>query len=160
VTNGSQLMSLSEVAEYLSMAERTIYVWAQQGKIPSFKLGSSWRFKRSEIDVWLEEQRIGSDVAARRKSLVDPVSPPMPKSLRERVEREEYQNIISDCENELLDRISIESGRTRIWVDDLLRLYPEQIVNEVIEQLTKQKRIQTGLQDVSGMKLRYVERKD
>ena len=153
-------MSLPEVAEYLGMAERTIYVWAQQGKIPAFKLGSSWRFRRVEIDTWLEEQRIGPNIAAQRKPLVDPVSPPMTKSLRERVEREKYQAFITDCENELLDRISVESGRTRIWVDDLLRLFPEQIVNEVIEQLTKQKRVQIGLQDVSGMKLRYVERKD
>ena len=50
-------MTLLQVAEYLSMSERTIYEWAQSGRLPGFKLGSSWRFKRSEIEDWLEAQR-------------------------------------------------------------------------------------------------------
>lgn len=50
-------MTLIEVAEYLQMKDRTIYQWAQQGKIPSFKLGNSWRFKREDIDLWIEERK-------------------------------------------------------------------------------------------------------
>ena len=47
-TNGAQeLMTLPELAAYLTMSERTIYDWAQQGKVPAYQLGSSWRFRRS-----------------------------------------------------------------------------------------------------------------
>ena len=52
-----KLMTLPEIASYLNMKERTIYEWAQQGKIPSFKLGNVWRFKREDIDVWIEERK-------------------------------------------------------------------------------------------------------
>jgi excisionase family DNA binding protein len=49
--NELDIMTLPELADYLSMAERTIYLWAQQGRVPAFKLGTSWRFRRSEIDA-------------------------------------------------------------------------------------------------------------
>ena len=52
-----RLMTLAEVAVYLQITERTIYQWAQREKIPSFKLGNSWRFKRADIDLWIEERK-------------------------------------------------------------------------------------------------------
>ena len=50
-------MTLQEVAEYLQIKERTIYDWAQKGQIPAFKLGNVWRFKREDIDLWIEERK-------------------------------------------------------------------------------------------------------
>jgi nitrogen PTS system EIIA component len=50
-------MTLPQIAQYLQMKERTIYQWAKSGKIPSFKLGNVWRFRRVEIDRWIEEQK-------------------------------------------------------------------------------------------------------
>jgi len=47
-----EIMTLPEVAAYLEVSERTIYDWAQKGKIPAAKLGNAWRFKRSVIDRW------------------------------------------------------------------------------------------------------------
>jgi nitrogen PTS system EIIA component len=52
-----RLMTLPQVAQYLQMKKRTIYQWAKSGKIPSFKLGNVWRFRRAELDHWIEEQR-------------------------------------------------------------------------------------------------------
>ena len=52
-----RLMTLADVANYLQIKERTIYQWAQQGNIPSFKLGNVWRFKREDIDLWIEERK-------------------------------------------------------------------------------------------------------
>ena len=94
-------MSLPEVATYLGMAERTIYVWAQQGKIPAFKLGTSWRFRRSEIDAWLETQRSGPDFSTGRRPLVDPVEPAMTRSMREKTERDAVEKQITDCVDEI-----------------------------------------------------------
>jgi excisionase family DNA binding protein len=52
----NQMMTVDEVANYLKMKVVTIYKHAQQGRIPAFKVGSSWRFKKSTIDNWIEKQ--------------------------------------------------------------------------------------------------------
>lgn len=53
---GAGLMTVEDVAAYLRVAERTIYDWAQRGSIPCGKLGASWRFRRTDIDQWLEQK--------------------------------------------------------------------------------------------------------
>ena len=50
------MMTVDEVAQYLKMKSVTIYKHAQEGKIPGFKVGSKWRFKKETIDKWIEEQ--------------------------------------------------------------------------------------------------------
>ena len=53
-----QLMDIKEVANYLRLRESTVYAWAKGGKIPAFRLGRLWRFRRTELDAWLENQRL------------------------------------------------------------------------------------------------------
>jgi len=48
------IMTVQEVAEYLRVSERTIYDWAAKSQIPCGKLGTTWRFKRSEIEQWID----------------------------------------------------------------------------------------------------------
>jgi excisionase family DNA binding protein len=48
-----EMMTLRQVAQYLNCSYATAHKLAQQGKIPSFKLGGSWRFLKSEIDKWI-----------------------------------------------------------------------------------------------------------
>lgn len=52
-----ELITIKEVADFLQIAEKTIYRMAAESKIPAFKVGGSWRFKRGEIEKWLESQR-------------------------------------------------------------------------------------------------------
>ena len=52
-----ELLTLPQVAKMLGLAERTIYVWSQEGKLPAFKLGTAWRYRADEIDAWVELQR-------------------------------------------------------------------------------------------------------
>ncbi len=47
------VMTVKEVADYLKMKTVTIYKHAQEGKIPGFKVGSKWRFKKTTIDKWI-----------------------------------------------------------------------------------------------------------
>jgi excisionase family DNA binding protein len=49
-------MTVKEVAEYLRVNQRTVYRLAVDRKMPGFKVGANWRFKRSDIDVWIAEQ--------------------------------------------------------------------------------------------------------
>lgn len=51
-----EILTVEEVAGLMKVSERTIYDWAQKGKIPCGKLGSTWRFKRSEIEKWIDGQ--------------------------------------------------------------------------------------------------------
>jgi PTS system nitrogen regulatory IIA component len=52
----NEIMTIDEVAEYLRVSDRTVYEWAQKGEIPCGKLGTSWRFKRCEIEKWINKK--------------------------------------------------------------------------------------------------------
>ena len=52
-------MTLDELAKYLRMKKVTIYKHAQESKIPGFKVGSKWRFKKATIDKWITEKENG-----------------------------------------------------------------------------------------------------
>jgi PTS system nitrogen regulatory IIA component len=58
------IMTVEEVARYLRVSERTVYEWAQKGEIPAGKLGTTWRFKRSEIERWVDKRLAGGRRAA------------------------------------------------------------------------------------------------
>jgi len=51
-----EILTLEEVAHYLRLKPQTIYKWAQEKRIPAVKLGKEWRFRRSVIDRWFDEQ--------------------------------------------------------------------------------------------------------
>jgi PTS system nitrogen regulatory IIA component len=50
------ILTIDEVAKYLRVSERTVYDWAQKGEIPSGKIGTVWRFKKTEIEKWVNER--------------------------------------------------------------------------------------------------------
>ncbi len=54
-----EILTLEEVAHYLRLKPQTIYKWAQEKRIPAVKLGKEWRFRRSVIDRWLDDQLLG-----------------------------------------------------------------------------------------------------
>jgi len=51
------LWTMGDVAQYLQVAERTIYNWSHSGQIPGFKVGHVWRYKKSDLDEWIESCR-------------------------------------------------------------------------------------------------------
>ncbi len=50
-----EIMTTSEVAQYLRLAEATIYRLAQAGEIPAMKVGRVWRFRKDLIDEWFRQ---------------------------------------------------------------------------------------------------------
>jgi excisionase family DNA binding protein len=58
---GSDILTLEEVASYLRLTPQTIYKWAQEKRIPGAKLGKEWRFRKSIIDRWLDDQILRDD---------------------------------------------------------------------------------------------------
>ena len=54
------ILTIDEVAKYLRVSERTVYDWAQKGEIPSGKIGTVWRFKKSELEKWVNDRLSGN----------------------------------------------------------------------------------------------------
>ena len=52
-----EIKTKKDVAKYLKMSLRSIQDWSKNGYIPAFKLVGSWRYRKSEIDNWLETKR-------------------------------------------------------------------------------------------------------
>ena len=51
-----EILTVKELAAYLKIAEKTTYRFASEGKVPGFKVGGAWRFRKSKIDRWISEQ--------------------------------------------------------------------------------------------------------
>jgi excisionase family DNA binding protein len=56
-----EIMTVSTLAEYLLCHPSTIYRLLKNKKIPAFRLGSDWRFEKSEINRWLRKSEIGGN---------------------------------------------------------------------------------------------------
>lgn len=52
-----QAMTVREVASYLNVDEKTVYRLAKRGDLPGFKVAGAWRFKRSDLDSWIDLQK-------------------------------------------------------------------------------------------------------
>jgi excisionase family DNA binding protein len=50
-------LTTEEVLEYLQVNLRTVYRLIKAGKIPAVRVGRQWRFRKSDIDAWLDSQR-------------------------------------------------------------------------------------------------------
>jgi len=51
-----KILTTKELALYLKLTEVTIYKYANEGKIPGFKIGSRWRFDKEQIDDLLRNE--------------------------------------------------------------------------------------------------------
>jgi len=50
-------LTTEEVLEYLQVNLRTVYRLIKAGKIPAVRVGRQWRFRKRDIDAWLDSQR-------------------------------------------------------------------------------------------------------
>jgi excisionase family DNA binding protein len=57
-------LTTEEVLEYLQVNLRTVYRLIKAGKIPAVRVGRQWRFRKRDIDAWLDSQRPRPERAA------------------------------------------------------------------------------------------------
>jgi len=57
-------LTTEEVLEYLQVNLRTVYRLIKAGKIPAVRVGRQWRFRKRDIDAWLDSQRPRGDRTA------------------------------------------------------------------------------------------------
>ncbi|MEQ6389942.1 helix-turn-helix domain-containing protein [Bacillaceae bacterium S4-13-58] len=54
-----EIMTISQVAEYLQLSEMTTYKLVQEGKLPGFKIGRHWRVKKDDLLEYIEKLKKG-----------------------------------------------------------------------------------------------------
>ncbi len=59
--NDEIFLTTEEVLEYLQVNLRTVYRLIKAGKIPAVRVGRQWRFRKRDIDAWLDTQRPRGD---------------------------------------------------------------------------------------------------
>jgi excisionase family DNA binding protein len=52
-----EILTLAEVALLLKVAEKTVFTMARRGEVPAFKVCGQWRFKRDDLDQWIDPQK-------------------------------------------------------------------------------------------------------
>jgi excisionase family DNA binding protein len=62
--NDEIFLTTEEVLEYLQVNLRTVYRLIKAGKIPAVRVGRQWRFRKRDIDAWLDSQRPRSERVA------------------------------------------------------------------------------------------------
>jgi excisionase family DNA binding protein len=75
-------LTTEEVLEYLQVNLRTVYRLIKAGKIPAVRVGRQWRFRKRDIDAWLESQRPRN---VRPAPAAAPARVPTPSTTRPRV---------------------------------------------------------------------------
>jgi excisionase family DNA binding protein len=140
------------------MAERTIYMWAQNGKVPAFKLGASWRFRKSEIDAWLETQRTGPVMGEKPLVEVEQVPPTRSEiTAQERIAREAK---IEACIT-YIRQLMLNDDRSIWLVSEIEDLFDEKTSTEAIKRLSKSGVLQEDRQeDARGRKIPVIKRSD
>jgi PTS system nitrogen regulatory IIA component len=54
-----RLMTVKQVATFLSVNERTVLKLVSEGVLPGVKIGGQWRFRKTMLDTWLDDQMLG-----------------------------------------------------------------------------------------------------
>jgi excisionase family DNA binding protein len=119
-------LTTEEVLEYLQVNLRTVYRLIKAGKIPAVRVGRQWRFRKRDIDAWLDSQRPrGGSRAAAAPSATAPARP-LPSNARPRV-------LVVDDEASIRDLLSKTLALAEYDVDvapdgrsalERMRMYP------------------------------------
>ncbi len=70
--NDEVFLTTEEVLEYLQVNLRTVYRLIKAGKIPAVRVGRQWRFRKRDIDAWLDSQRPARGAAAAGAAAASP----------------------------------------------------------------------------------------
>jgi excisionase family DNA binding protein len=119
-------LTTEEVLEYLQVNLRTVYRLIKAGKIPAVRVGRQWRFRKRDIDAWLDSQRPRGGARATAAATDEPE--PSERQLAERP-----RILVVDDESSIRDLLSKTLALAEYDVDtasdgrsalERLRLYP------------------------------------
>jgi excisionase family DNA binding protein len=119
-------LTTEEVLEYLQVNLRTVYRLIKAGKIPAVRVGRQWRFRKRDIDAWLDSQRP-------RAGARTPQAPATAASSSARQAADRPRILVVDDESSIRDLLSKTLALAEYDVDtapdgrsalERLRLYP------------------------------------
>jgi excisionase family DNA binding protein len=63
MAQAKEVMNIKEASQYLGISSDSLYKYVASERIPAFKLGNRWRFKKTVLDEWMEfkSKRSGSE---------------------------------------------------------------------------------------------------
>jgi excisionase family DNA binding protein len=67
MTESREVMNIKEASDYLGVSPDTLYKYVYEEKIPAFKLGNRWKFKKSKLDQWMDEKSTVRDERSKKK---------------------------------------------------------------------------------------------
>ena len=67
MADSREVMNVRQASQYLGVSPDTLYKYVGEQKIPAFKLGNRWRFKKSKLDQWMEEKSMQLEPQASKK---------------------------------------------------------------------------------------------
>jgi excisionase family DNA binding protein len=67
MADSREVMNIRQASQYLGVSPDTLYKYVNEQKIPAFKLGNRWRFKKSKLDQWMEEKSNQMEIRPKRK---------------------------------------------------------------------------------------------
>ena len=67
MADAREVMNIRQASQYLGVSPDTLYKYVSEERIPAFKLGNRWKFKKSILDTWMESQSLSTEVARPRK---------------------------------------------------------------------------------------------
>ena len=68
MADSREVMNIRQASQYLGVSPDTLYKYVGEQKIPAFKLGNRWRFKKSRLDQWMEDKSSEMEPQAKRKA--------------------------------------------------------------------------------------------
>src|ERR1051325_7035094 len=119
-------LTTEEVLEYLQVNRRTVYRLIKAGKIPAVRVGRQWRFRKRDIDAWLDSQRGAR--SANRTGAAQTAAAPAPRAAAGRP-----RILVVDDEASIRDLLSKTLALAEYEVDaapdgraalDRMRMYP------------------------------------
>jgi excisionase family DNA binding protein len=119
-------LTTEEVLEYLQVNLRTVYRLIKAGKIPAVRVGRQWRFRKRDIDAWLDSQRPRGSSRAAAVSAEEPEASGRQATERPRILVVDDESSIRDLLSKTLalaeyDVDTASDGRSAL---ERLRLYP------------------------------------
>ena len=62
-----EVMNIRQASQYLGVSPDTLYKYVYEEKIPAFKLGNRWKFKKTILDQWMEEKSSVGETKSTKK---------------------------------------------------------------------------------------------
>ncbi len=62
-----EVMDIREASQYLGVSRETLYKYISEERLPAFKLGNRWKFKKTVLDRWMEKQSTRHEERGERK---------------------------------------------------------------------------------------------